>query len=61
MMVAGKELEGPAVRGNAQDTVAALVVFNSKMARDDCLRDYAWVCGSAAECACACALIEVCA
>ena len=48
MMVAGEELEGPAVRGNAQDTVAALVVFNSTMARDDCLRDHAWVCGSAA-------------
>ncbi len=48
MMVAGEELEGPAVRGNAQDAVAALVVFNSKMARDDCIRDYAWVRGCAA-------------
>ena len=32
MMVADGAVEGPAIRGKSQDAVAALVVFNSKMA-----------------------------
>jgi hypothetical protein len=40
MFVEGGALEGPAIRGRAQDSVGALVIFNSKYARTDCLRHY---------------------
>jgi len=45
----GNAQEGKALMGNAQDVVAALVIFNSRFARDDCLRHYSL---SAADKAC---------
>ncbi len=36
----GNAQEGKALMGNAQDVVGALVIFNSRFARDDCLTHY---------------------
>ena len=38
--VMGNAQEGKALMGNAQDVVGALVIFNSRFARDDCLTHY---------------------
>ena len=40
MCVEGGAMQGPAIRGRAQEAVGALVIFNSKYARTDCLRHY---------------------